>query len=315
VTVRGFGIVQTPELERAGRGVFEELCDLVSEASGVAFEPTVARSYQDLADGLSGEEIGLAWLPPIPTIELESRDLTTTLAIPMRNGSTSYHSALVVRRGGPRSVDELRGRRAVWVQRESAAGYIVPRMHLAAKGIDILRFFSRELFVESHSAVIDAVVGGEADVGATYCHVEPGGRMGPGPLLAGLGPLPAGDSQRPPASGELGRVVRGAWMDDERRSIRPIEVLATFGPIPNDAVVASNTLSAAARSSVTRWLLDPKPRARELLARFLGSGDFRVPSPLHFDSLRHTLRAVRARGEDALPSESRTGIRAARRVT
>lgn len=281
----GFGIVQTLELERAGSRVFDELCALLSDATGTKFKPVVASSHRDLADSVEAGDVGLAWLPPIMSIELETRGLTTNLAIPARNGITSYHSALVVRKGGPRTVEELRGRRAVWVQRDSAAGYIVPRMNLASQGLDVLRYFAREMFVHSHPGVIDAVVAGEADVGATYCHVEPG----------------------------TNRPIRGAWLDEAARPLRPIEVLATFGPIPNDALVSSNDLSASARSALARAVLDPSPRMKELFAKLLGSGDFRVPSAAHFDSLKHTLRAARARGHDADPASSRMAIRVARR--
>lgn len=283
--VWGFGIVQTQELERAGPRVLDELCALLSQEVGVRFRPVVASGHRDLAEAVEEGDVGLAWLPPIMSIELEARDITTVLAIPARNGTTTYHTALVVRPGGPRGVAELRGRRAVWVQRDSAAGYIVPRMNLASQGIDVLRFFSREMFVHSHPGVIDAIVSGEADVGATYCHVD----------------------------AATGKVIRGAWLDDSGRTLRPIEVLATYGPIPNDALVGSNELSAATRGALTRSLLDPSPRVKELFAKLLGSGDFRVPAAAHYDSLRHTLRAARARGHDAAPASSRMGIRVARR--
>lgn len=283
--VWGFGIVQTQELERAGPRVFDELCSLLSEAAGVRFRPYVATGHRDLGEAIEEGEVGLAWLPPIMTIELESRSVASVLAIPARNGTTTYHTALVVRPGGPRTIADLKGRRAVWVQRDSAAGYIVPRMNLASQGIDVLRYFSREIFVHSHPGVIDAIVAGEADIGATYCHVD----------------------------SATNKVIRGAWLDDSGRSLRPIEVLATYGPIPNDALVGSNDLSAATRTALTRSLLDPSPRIKELFGKLLGSGDFRVPSGAHYDSLKHTLRAARARGHDAAPASSRMGIRAARR--
>ncbi|MBX3264563.1 MAG: phosphate/phosphite/phosphonate ABC transporter substrate-binding protein [Labilithrix sp.] len=284
MTVWGFGIVQTPELDRAGRAAFDALCELVSEATEVRFRSTIWGSYRELSDAIEAGEVGLAWLPPLPAIDLEERGVASALAIPARNGATTYHSALIVRRGGPRSIEELRGRRAVWVERDSAAGYLVPRMRLAAQGIDVLRYFTREIFIHSHAGVVDAVVHGEADVGATYCHVDPSNK-----------------------------VVRGAWMDDDRRSLRPIDVLATFGPIPNDALVGSNELSAPTRSSLTRWLLGPSPRARELFRTLLGGSDFRVPTHAHYDPLKHMARAARARGHDAGPSSSRMGIRVARR--
>jgi ABC-type phosphate/phosphonate transport system substrate-binding protein len=283
--VWGFGIVQTQELERAGRRVFDELCALLGDATQLRFRPYVATGHRDLAEAIEDGEVGLACLPPIMSIELDARRVASVLAIPARNGITTYSAALVVRPGGPRSIAELKGRRAVWVQRDSAAGYIVPRMSLASQGIDVLRYFAREIFVHSHPGVIESIVSGDADVGATYCHVD----------------------------AATNKVIRGAWLDDTGRSLRPIEVLATFGPIPNDALVGSNDLSATARASLTRSLLDPEPRIKELFGKLLGSGDFRVPSAAHYDSLKHTLRAARARGHDAAPASSRMGIRVARR--
>jgi len=276
----GFGIVQANEFQDLGRGPFEELCELASKAVGVRFSPFVATSYRELSSALESGELDLAWLPPIPTIDLIARDLASPLAIPARRGATTYHAALIVRRGGPKSIEGLRGRRAAWVQRDSAAGYLVPRMNLAAKGHDVLRFFARELFVHSHASVVDAVVNGDADVGATYCHVDANGN-----------------------------IARSSWVDEGGRVMRPLDALTTFGPIPNDALVGSNELPAATRAGVTRWLLALDPASRGLFERLLGASDFRVPSPEHYVSLEHALRAARARGHDALPPESRRSLR------
>lgn len=282
----GFGIVQANDWQaqrssRGGRTPLEELCALASETSGIPFGPFVANSYAELTAAIEDGEVGLAWLPPVPTIELESRRVASVLAIPARRGQTTYHAAFIVRRGGPKTLAELRGRRAAWVQRDSAAGYLVPRMHLAAQGFDVLRFFARELFVHSHSAVIDAVVNGEVDVGATFCNCD----------------------------GATGKVLQSAWQDEAGQSIRPIEPLVTMGPIPNDALVAATELPAHARASLTRWLLAPDARARTLFEGLLGSGDFRLAAENHYEVLRHALRAAHARGHDALPPESRMRMR------
>ncbi|MBC7017853.1 hypothetical protein, partial [Salmonella enterica] len=106
-----------------------------------------------------------------------------------------------------------------------------------------------------------------------------------------------------------GKVLRSVWQDDEGVSIRPIEALATMGPIPNDALVASSEVPAGTRSSLTRWLLTLDGRAKQIFERLLGSGDFRIPAPNHYEMLRHALRAAHARGHDALPPESRMRMR------
>lgn len=276
----GFGMVRSNDW---GQGLtpFEELCALASAASGLKLSPVVSASYAELTAAILDGEVGLAWLPPIPTIELETRGAASVLAIPARGGSSTYHAAFIVRRGGPKSLPELRGRRAAWVQRDSAAGYLVPRMHLAAQGFDVLRFFARELFVHSHFAVIDAVVSGEADVGASFCTLD----------------------------APTGRVTRSAWQDEHGQSLRPVEVLTTMGPIPNDALVAANEVPAAARAALTRWLLTLDGRARQIFDTMLGSGDFRVPAENHYEVLRHALRAAHARGHDSLPPDSRMRMR------
>ena len=285
--VWGFGIVRSNESPSSlGRdqSPFEELCSLASAASGLRLEPVVVASYAELTASILSGEVGLAWLPPVPTIDLESRGTAAVLAIPARGGSTTYHAAFIVRRGGPKTLAELRGRRAAWVQRDSAAGYLVPRMHLAAQGFDVLRFFARELFVHSHAGVIDVVLSGEADVGATFCTVDP----------------------------STGKVLRSGWQDERGQSIRPIEALATMGPIPNDALVAATDLPANARLALTRWLLTIDGRAKEIFESMLGAGDFRVPAANHYEMLRHALRAAHARGHDALPPSSRMRMRVGR---
>jgi phosphonate transport system substrate-binding protein len=276
----GFGIVRGTEWEG---GLLDELCGLASAAAGVRFRPRGATSYRDLVDAVEAGEVGLAWLPPVPTIELGGRDAASPLAIPARRGLVSYHAALVVRRGGPKTLADLKGLRAAWVDRDSAAGYLVPRLQLAASGVDVRRFFARELFVHSHARVVDAVAAGEADVGATFCNVD-----------------------------ASGRVLRGAWLDDAGKALRPVETLATMGPIPNDALVGSNELPASARAGLTRWLLALDPRSKQIFERFIGATAFRVPAPEHYDAMRHVLRAARARGQDALPPESRMRMRVGR---
>jgi phosphonate transport system substrate-binding protein len=281
--VWGFGIVRANDGAES-RVPFEELCAIASRVTELRFEPVLTSSYDELAAAVRDGEVGLAWLPPIPTIDIESSGVASVLAIPSRRGAVTYHAAFIVRRGGPKTLAELRGRRAAWVQRDSAAGYLVPRLHLAAQGFDVLRFFSRELFVHSHAAVIDAVVAGEVDVGATFCNVD----------------LPSG------------RVVRSAWQDEQGQSIRSVEALATVGPIPNDALVAACAMPAAARAALTRWLLTLDGRAKDIFASLMGASGFRVPAEQHYQMLRHALRAAHARGHDGLPRESRMRMRVGR---
>lgn len=263
----GFGVARS-DAAAAGPVVLGELCSFASEVTGERFAPRFVANYRELAAGLEDGTIGLAWMPPIPAVEMEDKGAGTVVALPARKSGVSYYSAFVVRRGGPRTLRECEGRRAAWVDAESASGYVIPRLHLAAQGIDVQTFFGHEVFAGSHAAVVEAVSTGRVDVGATFCNIEPG----------------------------TGRLLNAAWTELDGRCVRPIEMIAHTGAIPNDAIVASSKLTLPVRASLTRWLLQLGARERDLFEKLLRAIEFRVISPAHFDPLKHMIRAARARG-------------------
>lgn len=274
-TAYGFGIVRTIGATTA-RQRLAEICDALSRALSVVVFPQQTTSYRELADALDRGTLGLAWLPPLLAIELEERRGVTPLALPVRRGNTSYHAALIARRGEAKGLDDLRGKRVAWVDRESAAGYVVPRMHLVGAGFDVQALFSGEVFVNGHDAVIDAVLSGRVDVGATFCTVDP----------------------------RTQRIAQAGWTAADGTSIKPVEVVALMGPIPNDVLVAASSVPPELAARITELVtaLDSPVRAQfEALLRAEG---FRPATRAHFDPLRRMLDAARARA-DAPPSSRR----------
>jgi ABC-type phosphate/phosphonate transport system substrate-binding protein len=265
----GFGLARSLDFH-ASLSTFTELCELLGREIGTVFYPHHALSYDALGTGLERGELGLAWTPPIPAIEALDRSAAVLLIAPIRRGSTMFHSALIVRPNGPTSIDALRGLRVGWVDRASAGGHLVPKMYLAASGYSLRGFFSQELFLGSHIAVIDALLSERIDVGATFCKVQQ----------------------------ETGRIVHASWTDAEGKVARPVHALTTIGPIPNDVIVASSRLPKETQNRVLRWFLDPpSPRAKELLAEVVRADLSRSVVASHFEPLRRMMLASAARGE------------------
>ena len=180
----------------------------------------------------------------------------------------ALHSlTLVARERGPSKVEELRGLRIAWVDRESSSGYIVPRIHLASLGCDLRGFFSNESFHLSHVGVVDAVTSGRADVGATFLSVDADGKL-----------------------------ASAGWTNERGAAIRSVKIVATAGPIPNDTIIVARGLPAMVRASIQRWLLGPDERARALFGEVIHSREFHVPSAEHFRPLRAMMASGRARG-------------------
>ncbi len=146
----------------------------LSETFGM---PTVAlrfRRYEALVRALSEGRIELAWLPPV-AVARTRRFASLELLAAVERERTTYASALVARQGSVASLAELEGTRVAWVDPWSSSGYHWPRELVRKAGHDPRSFFSQELFLGSHEAVLDALEQGDADVGGTFCPVDDAG--------------------------------------------------------------------------------------------------------------------------------------------
>ena len=180
----------------------------------------------------------------------------------MRGGQAAYHAALFTRHASPvETLADLRGRRAAWVDAESAAGYLLPRLKLRAEGLDPGTLFGKESFLGTHARVAVAVLAGDADVGATYLSLDP-------------------RTQRPVSAGWLnaGAGINGAL------------ILATVGPIPSDTIVFSRRIPAGERAEIVDKVRALPASLPEVVGRLLGAEGFERASPAHFAALRDLLR-------------------------
>jgi phosphonate transport system substrate-binding protein len=247
----------------------DDFAVLLGKLAGVDVGIVSANTYEELAKLLYKRQVDLAWMPPIPFIALERKKRAVPLVTHHRGGSTQFHAVLFVRKSSRvRSPQGLAGKRAAWVDVHSASGFVLPRVQLAALGVDPREAFTEERFYGSHEAVVRAVVGGRADLGATYARLD-----------------------------RSGDVVNGPWSDlpGAEESIR---VLATFGRIPSDVIVARADLSEKVRERVTKALLgichdvDGGLLVRELF----GVHEFRRWSSASYEALRTTTATALADG-------------------
>src|SRR5262249_28186849 len=140
--------------------------------------------------------------------------------------TTGYQSVLLVRSSSPVvTLEALRGLSAAWVDPMSASGYVLPRLQLAALGLDPRTLFGVERFYGSHPPAVRALLDGAADVAATFVGV--------------------GD----------GVVSRRSWTN-EVEAPSDLRVLATFGEIPADLIAVRHDMPNDARESLANAFRD-----------------------------------------------------------
>lgn len=249
------GIALTTDPQMA-RGLLEQFCLALGDATGLEVVPRGVSSYRRLLDQCAAGDLDLIWLPPIPALRATAAGHVLPIALPIRGGDSSYHAALFVRRQSRvAGLQDLEGLRAAWVEPQSASGHLIMIAHLEQQGVDLARAFCEHMFLGTHDAVAAAVVSGRADVGASFAYFH-----------------------------DDGRLKRAGWADAD------VRVVETAGPIPNDIIAARKGSSDLLMRLVQSALVDAQNVALRTAARLLLTAEgFVVPQPEHFEPLRNLL--------------------------
>ncbi len=220
---------------------------------------TALPSYERVAQLIYKGEIDLAWLSPIPYISLARRESVVPIVSHHRGGNAHYHGAIIVHASSRvRTLAGLKKARAAWVDRHSASGFVLPRIELWEAGIDPRAMFSSQRFYGSHEAVVRAVAEGRADFGATYVQLAANGS-----------------------------VKSGSWSSMGKLASQ-VRVLATFGEIPSDVIVARSNIQPKAREIITKAFLGMAKvtQGKQMIQDVFGADDFRKPALASYERLR-----------------------------
>jgi phosphate/phosphite/phosphonate ABC transporter binding protein len=259
-----FGVVVGWGAEGLGPKV-DKLLRWTRKHAGVDLELHEAPTYEDLANDVRKARVDVAWLPPI--VRVRVGDAAVPLGSILRDGRITYETALIVRHDSTvKSIANLKKMRAGWVDRWSAAGFVLPRVNLALLGIDPRTFFRTETFYGSHRAVVEALLAGACDVAGTYAQAD-----------------------------AKGKVKGGSWSELDGAEVR---VVATFGAIPPDVIAARTELPEAQRAAVRDALraASAEDDGRKLLRAVFGGETFVEDMTKSYESLARALDMAAARG-------------------
>ena len=255
------------------------ISEFLSDRIGHPVTTVRTLTYDDLTAQVTGGQVHAAWLPPVVFAELEKTVGMIGVATAERGGGVGYYTSFFcLQSSGIQGLRDLPGCSVGWVGPNSAAGYVFPRLQLAAIGIDPVTAFQEELFLRSHENVVQAVLDHAVDVGATFVHIDP--RM-------------------------PGRIIRTGWDfvlgETSGTSIRALD---PFGPLPADVIAVTSSVQHDIVAKLQRALLDVHtiPLVRAASLDQFGTGRF---VPFHanaYDVVRNALQAVEQNGLEIVGS-------------
>ena len=148
--------------ERAPR-----LAHYLSRLLTKSVDVVVAPSYEALAKELLAGKVDAAWAPPFVCARVEAMGVRV-LVRGVRQGVSSYRAALLCLAGRGLTLGALSGLTAMWVDRDSVAGYLLPMAFLKSQGLDSAKTFFAQSFAGSYKAALEGVIEGKADVCSVF---------------------------------------------------------------------------------------------------------------------------------------------------
>lgn len=253
------------------RFALDALCVALTKMLDTPVHGINSASYQDLASELEKDRVDYAWMSPTLMMLTNERIQLRPLLSAVRDGRVDYHGALFIDDNMPWfTIGEMRDKTVAWVDSTSGSGYLFPRIHLAAHGIDPTTFFGKELFLRSHTDVVQAVMDGTAQIGATY-----GQRPDPGDP-----------------------VVRAGFLDVPAAKDRQFRVLEWTRAMPNDMIVGRGLLSKPEHREFSNAILTlaEQDQGRRLLKRAFAAESFMTTPRNTLKPVHELVEAARAHG-------------------
>jgi phosphate/phosphite/phosphonate ABC transporter binding protein len=256
------------------------LSSYLSRRIGVTVVANRAVSYDDLSSTVASGAAHAAWLPPAVFVELEKSIGVRAVAAAERGAGVGYYCAFfTLIDSDVASLEDIPGHSVGWVDPNSAAGYVYPRLQLASIGIDPASAFQEEIYLRSHAAVVRAVADRAVDLGATFVHLDPG---------------------------QPRKVIRAGWRPPPAGvDASSIQWLEPFGPLPPDVIGVRPDLSARLAQSLGEAFLmidEQVEEVRQATRRHFGTGRFVQPNLLSYEILRRSMESAEGMGVEVMAS-------------
>lgn len=150
------------------------LAAYLSGKLGVKVRFTILSRYGDIVDRFVARDMDGAFFGIFTAVLAQEKLGVVPVVRQMGlDGSTAASGYMFARKdSGIRSVADMKGKRAAFVDRATATGFIFPLALLREAGIkDLDEYFSEYYFTGSHASAIYAVLDGRADVGAAKSRI------------------------------------------------------------------------------------------------------------------------------------------------
>jgi phosphonate transport system substrate-binding protein len=147
--------------------MFSPLADYLTKETGEKVTLLIPKDFEAFKNMVKAGQTDIAFANPLVYVELRKAANLEPLALSSEiKSGTRFRGVIIARKdSGIEKLQDLKGRKLIFVDKDSAAGYIFQMLLLSRAGLDVKKDFVQLPFAKKHDNVTMAVFNKTADAG------------------------------------------------------------------------------------------------------------------------------------------------------
>jgi phosphonate transport system substrate-binding protein len=157
-----------PRLSATGlSAMFTPLAEYLSQETGEKVSIIIPKDFDAFKSAVSAGQAELGFANSLVYVQLKKSTSIEPLAVAAeQKGGTKFRGIIIARKdSGIDKVQDLKGKKLIFVEKDSAAGYVFQMLTLSKAGLDVKKDFTTLPFAKKHDNVAMAVFNKAADAG------------------------------------------------------------------------------------------------------------------------------------------------------
>ena len=242
----------------------EKLKEYLKKETGMEIEIELPINYIALVEAFGSKRADAAIINTFGYILANEKYGVQARLKLMNRGRDEYYGQIIARADGPKSIQELNGKKFAFVDPASTSGYLLPLRLFKQENVKLKEF----MFSGKHDTVVRAVYQKQVDAGATFY-------------------TPPDDDGTPK---DARWILRTEYPDVYEK----IKILKLTGPIPNDPVVFRKDIPEEVKQKFADALIKfiKTDEGKSVLLGMYHITDFKVATDKDYDIVRGYLKDV-----------------------
>jgi len=147
--------------------MFNPLAEYLSRETGEKVSIVIPKDFDAFKAAVKAGQVDMGFANPLIYVQLKNNVKLDPLALSSeQKGGTKFRGIIIARKdSGIEKLQDLKGKKLVFVEKDSAAGYIFQMLLLSKAGLDVHKDFTTLPFAKKHDNVTLAVFNKSADAG------------------------------------------------------------------------------------------------------------------------------------------------------